>query len=74
MTEEKNYKEMQDNTSVLGYYVDKVTDSVFLEIELKNLSDTENKVVGIGLGRPLLLWMLQILDTEQEESEEEVEE
>jgi len=70
---DQDYKQMKDNIEILGYYLDKVTDSVFLEIKLKNLGDTEDKVVGIGLGRPLLLWMLQELDKE-EESEEEVEE
>ena len=61
-----------ENIEIMGYFVDKIKDSVFLEIQLKNLPSGEDQMVAIGLGRPLLLWMVTELDRE-EESEEEVE-
>ena len=62
----------KNNIEIMGYFVNKIKDSVFLEIQLKEIPEDNNQIVAIGFGRPLLLWMLQELDKEKE-SEEEVE-
>jgi len=62
ITDEK-LKEMNSNTKVLGYYVDRGYDVVFLEMELKDFGDGETKVITLGFGKPMIDWMLETLDT-----------
>lgn len=68
MNEEQKNK-MNHNAKILGYYVDKEVDGVFLEVELQNIPKADDIIVTIGLGRPLLIWMLAQLDLEEEEDE-----
>ena len=63
----------QKDVEILGYYTNKFRNTVTLEVQLRNIPDAEDRIISIGFSKPLILWMLQELDKEEESEEEVVE-